>query len=736
MTLGKYIVGGRKVPEPDIVAALTVSAFEGCEPFVEANRSRIHDDSSAAVVRRNERASTEEPRSFTIVLPFSNPPGQSRSYFVLGRDPKCCDVVCTSPAVSNQHIKIAIEGDHVVLYDVSSRGSDLALDGRGMQRTWPKPGAPYKCILPRGCIITLQLKNSLLFELKIPSLKDAQLDEFRKRRDVFFANCSDLGGLSIASQVPTENATPSHTALEKRQHMYWFEKKLGHGSFGTVYMVRRLEDWTVLAAKQIVESNPRSHYIFKSGLEPQAKKKGGSEAGRRGLKKEMELLQTLRHERIVGYADWYEDVPGRWILVMEYCQHGSLEEMIRDRKKPFKKSEIAEILKQTAEGLLYIHGRGITHRDLKPDNILLRSNSPFSLALADFGLSNKKGDGGSLMKTMCGTWAYMAPEMWGFGHYTKAVDIWALGVVGFALIKNGLPARPKDSPSYADFVFDEVQKMFDRDPRDRLVANVRKMLARDPDDRLPAAECIEDANELLDSLRSSQPAVPGSAPVPASIQYQDGQFRSRSSREPSSQTLRSSEMREIEEKFFQTSTFKAAAAAAAGAKAPVPNPTQKRGTDALPRSNSLEASLPKVPRTKLRDQIEQQGSEEGSGAPQRRSNSSGSAGQDPSAKKGTGVLPQPRPMSIRQTEQPPPVQKRATGHQLRAESPNSAPRNPSLTEKTAGRMPLIVEEKEQRPGQGGHTNAPPPKSNSAAPRRPGPVTGCKVTSAGDNATKK
>ncbi|KAH6622886.1 kinase-like domain-containing protein [Chaetomium tenue] len=717
MDLDNCVVKGRRVPRPDIVLTLQVSAFEGCGPFLKANRSRTHEDSSTAVLSRHERAKTEEVPSFTIVLSFSNPPGQSRSHFVIGRDPKCCDVVCSSPSVSNQHIKVAIEGDHVVLYDLSSRGSSLGLGQRGMQQTWPKPGAPYKCILPHRCIINLERKNSMAFMLRVPSLDSTQVDEFRKRRDAFFAKCSDLGALSIASQVPTESATPSHPTVERRKYMYWFAKELGQGSFGTVYMVHRLQDWHVFAAKQIVESNPRFHSMSNLQSVLESNKKKGSDTNKRNLRKEMEALQSLRHERIVGYMDWYQDIPGRWILVMEYCQHGNLEQMIRDPKKHFKKSEIAEILKQTAEGLRYIHGQGITHRDLKPDNILLRSKSPLSLALADFGLADRKSDSRSRMETICGTTPYMAPEIWGVG-YTNAVDIWALGVVGFALIKNGLPPLPGNrGPNYSDFVFDEIQGMFNRDPRDRLVANVRKMLARDPDDRLPAAECIEDASDFLDSLRPNQD--------------QDGQFSNSSSPHTSSQVFRSSEIREIEEREFQTSRFRAVAAAAA---VPAHNPSHKRGTDALPRSNSLEAPLPKASRTQAQNHREQKGSI----APQRPSIVT-TTGQNPLEKRGTGVPQQPKPMSVARSEQPAiSAQKRVASHQLRSESPRPAPQNPSLKERTVRRMlPRVEEEEEQRPGRKGRASASTQRSNNAAPqRRTGAAMGGKVTGVSANATRQ
>lgn len=216
--------------------------------------------------------------------------------------------------------------------------------------------------------------------------------------------------------------------------------------------------------------------------------------------------------------------------------------------------------------------------------------------------------------------------------------------------------------------------MFIRNPTDRLVANVRKMLAEDPRDRLPADECIEDAEELLDFLRTNKD--------------QDGQYSGRSSREPSNQRFGSSELRAIEEKHFQTSKFRAAVTAGARTKPPGQNPVQKRGTDALPRSNSLEAPLSKAPRIKTQDHLEQKGS----GVPQRPSKTLAAEVHSLPGKKTTSVLPQLRPTNVRRTEQPAALaQKRATGHQLRPGPPSLVPRNPSFAEKTVRRILPSVE---------------------------------------------
>jgi serine/threonine protein kinase len=367
------------------------------------------------------------------------------------------------------------------------------------------------------------------------------------------------------------------------------------------------------------------------------------EKRRRGLKKEMEALQLLRHKRIVEYMDWYEDVKGRYILVMECCQYGSLDHIIRQATSALTAHDIAEILKQAAEGLLFLHGRGVAHRDLKPANILVRSRSPLCLALGDFGLSRTEGI--SHMETNCGTWPYMAPEIWKDDHYTKAVDIWALGVVGLELLNNELPTLTRlRRKEYPDIIFDKVAAMYDKDPENRLVANVRKMLAWHPEDRLPASECIDDANDVL------CPAVTGQR----STQQQHS--------------------------------------------------TQKRGTDALPRSNSVEAPPPKIPRVEEHRRPQERSTD----ARSRPRDSLGSTGQQLTEQKSTSALPKPNPSGVPK-QQPVSAERRiaGTGAVSRPEVPGAATRTTPSPERTL-RKASPAEEK----GQQKDTRAPPQSTSS------------------------
>ena len=114
---------------------------------------------------------------------------------------------------------------------------------------------------------------------------------------------------------------------------------------------------------------------------------------------------------------------------MEYFELGNL--YYQNRMERLTSVETAQVLFQGLEGLKYLHelpGGGMTHRDIKPPNLLVaeRVNGIIRIKLSDFGLASFKVE----MKTFCGTQCFRSPEQWNErSTYTNAVDIWALGVV-------------------------------------------------------------------------------------------------------------------------------------------------------------------------------------------------------------------------------------------------------------------------------------------------------------------
>lgn len=180
--------------------------------------------------------------------------------------------------------------------------------------------------------------------------------------------------------------------------------------------------------------------------------------------------------------------------------------------KSFDERECKQILAQSLDALAYLHSQEprIVHRDVKPANILLLHRRPDDLFIkfADFGMSRE----GDILKTFCGTYAYLAPEVFeGEGvprqqrpTYTALVDVWSLGVV-LARLLCGLPKQEEtESPGveWCKSIRERVEQALlqarwqGRRP-DLLSSVLELMLCLDPHDRKTAAECHKEALGLL-----------------------------------------------------------------------------------------------------------------------------------------------------------------------------------------------------------------------------------------------
>jgi serine/threonine-protein kinase len=256
--------------------------------------------------------------------------------------------------------------------------------------------------------------------------------------------------------------------LGKNLHVYEFESLLGAGGMGRVYLARHSGLERRCAVKV---------------LSPRAAQADVDYVQR--FQQEGRAAAALNHPNIVVTHAIGEE-RGFHFLEMEYIAGGSLRQLLRD-EGPLPPLRATNLAARVAEGLASAHRRGIVHRDLKPDNVMITlSGVP---KITDFGLAKKvhtdlAGESGYL----AGTPHFMAPELFSGATASPASDVYALGVMYYALLTGRLP--------FSSASLGELSRAVQNDP----VPNPRKLVRDLP---LEMAECLA---LLLEKCPANRPA--------------------------------------------------------------------------------------------------------------------------------------------------------------------------------------------------------------------------------------
>jgi serine/threonine protein kinase len=277
------------------------------------------------------------------------------------------------------------------------------------------------------------------------------------------------------------------TVLDDR---YDVVRPLGSGGMGEVYLARDRVLGRDVALKVL-----RKQYA------------GDDEFAER-FKREAMSAASLSHPNIVQVYDRGETEEGASYIAMEYVPGGTLKEWI-SREGPLEAADAAGIGAQVAEALGAAHDRGMVHRDIKPQNVLLAARG--GAKVADFGIA-RAGSSATISRTgsVMGTAGYMSPEQALGKPATPKSDLYSLGVVLYEALTGELPYTA-DNPIAVSMkhVNEPLQPPIELNPRipRGMNALVTKLLAKDPENRYADAE--ELANDLWRVNRGLEPVSAG-----------------------------------------------------------------------------------------------------------------------------------------------------------------------------------------------------------------------------------
>ena len=222
----------------------------------------------------------------------------------------------------------------------------------------------------------------------------------------------------------------------------------------------------------------------------------------RRFQKEARSAAALNHPNVVQIYDQGRAEDGRYYIAMEHVPGGSLEDLIL-RRGPLAPSEAVRLASQVAEALHAAHARGIVHRDIKPQNVLIGEAG--DAKVADFGIalaaSRTSTSGTNLL---FGTPSYMSPEQAMGERVGPASDLYSLGVVLYEMLTGTVPFAAEGALATAMKHLTELPlppRKRNASVSEAMDALVMRLLSKDPKDRYPsAAQLIEDLRRAREGL--------------------------------------------------------------------------------------------------------------------------------------------------------------------------------------------------------------------------------------------
>ena len=266
---------------------------------------------------------------------------------------------------------------------------------------------------------------------------------------------------------------------------YDIQKKLGEGGMGVVYLVKHKKSGRLAALKVM---------LSKVAVNADAKQ---------GFLREIANTRALKHPNIVEFLGNGVE-KSTFYFLLEYCQGGSLYNLMQHRGGSLTQAEAGPIMLQALEGLAFAHKQGFVHRDLKPPNILLSGcESQWMAKIADLGLAKSFINAGLSGMTMtgggyAGSLFFMPHEQVVNFKYVKPVsDVWSIGASFYNMLTGNFPRPIKPGQDPVEVILNgdivPIRQRYPQIPQD-VGTVIDRSVAQDPKDR------YQTAGDMLNAL--------------------------------------------------------------------------------------------------------------------------------------------------------------------------------------------------------------------------------------------
>ncbi|XP_014203405.1 testis-specific serine/threonine-protein kinase 4-like [Copidosoma floridanum] len=224
-----------------------------------------------------------------------------------------------------------------------------------------------------------------------------------------------------SSSRSEENASGEKKLTVLESHGYTLGKTIGVGTYASVKIAQSARHGRV-AIKIVSKFQAPSSNLNKF------------------LPREIEVVKGLRHPNLIRFLQAIETTH-RVYIIMEYAENGSLLDVVR-RDKYIDEERSRRWYRHLLLGLDYCHERGVVHRDVKCENLLMDRH--YNLKLSDFGFARNQMQPNNgvvaLCETFCGSFAYASPEILrGIPYQPQLSDTWSSGVVLYTMVFGMLP---------------------------------------------------------------------------------------------------------------------------------------------------------------------------------------------------------------------------------------------------------------------------------------------------------